>query len=176
MSPTGLRHHVRTQEELVAQTLNYALANAIEVAPDFPSFADCCLYYARQLFLYYADHPHAIRAQYSGHIVASAETARIHETILAHGVRAGFTVVEAHELWLAVVAALIGAAALQAGDRVLRAQGASIPAKILEAQDDKIYATPHVRAYQEAAPAPVDHFDKVILMLDGLRARYSNFA
>jgi AcrR family transcriptional regulator len=173
MSPTGLRRHVATQRELVELALLHAVGEAVDSPSESASFLECGLHYARRLFDYFADHPHAIRAHYSGHVPTSPQAALLHETLLVYGLREGLSSAEAHEIWMRITAATIGAAAFRACERALAAAGSSMAATVLEGEDPVRLPTPNLRELAKAEPREFDHFDNVRLTIEGLRVRYA---
>jgi|SRR5579863_4267469 len=174
VSATGLRHHVKTREDLLELALHHSVVRLLEDTPQFDSLWEFCLYHARKLFDFYAAHPHGIRAVYSGFLFNTADIGAIDESSIAHGIRDGLTPAEAHEIWICVVSVVLGAATLEARDRILRSRGTTFLAQLISARGEDRGATPHLHALAKTSAIEVDHFEKVRVMLEGLRVKYGD--
>ena len=172
MSPTGLYHHFRTREQLVNFVTDSVLADILMGAPDDESFEGQILYYARRLYNFFADHPQAVTSMMAGHNFFTPRMIPVYEKLLSAAVKKGLGVAEAYEIWQSVNYAAIGAAATEATVRAAGARALFLPAVKATFEQSDIDA-PQFRALVEAqAGFNVDYFDRVRLVLEGVRAKF----
>lgn len=175
MSPTGLYRHVRTREQLLDLVVDLAFAQALRDFPSEQSFEEHLLFFARRMFDLYERHPAAIEVVSCGYVLITEKITRILERIIDRGVRAGFSPVEAYDIWMRVMAAMLGAATVAASDRAMRRANTSFVSLLGATMEADRATAPRLRGLvtEGLADAGTDHFETVQIMLDGLRSRYA---
>ncbi len=174
VSVTGLYHHVRTQEELIDLVVQSTFERAMENTPEAATFEEHLLVYARRLFDLYVAYPQGIRTFYSGVVLFTPHSAPIHEKLVAHALQEGLTPAETFDIWTSTMAAVLGAAAMGAAERATRHGEDLLLLQINRVTRQDQPDLPALQRVAEACPTKSDHFQKVRVMVEGLRALYGD--
>lgn len=167
MSVPGLYHHVRTREQLRELVAEWWFAQLLENVRDDGSFEDLLRDYAHSLFRFIADHPEMIDQIRSGGAMGPGRMVLYLEQIVGHGVRCGFTPLQAFDIFTAVTGSALGAAVVDSAGRAL---GRLPPAdEALASGDDLAERRELMRLIQANAPHTNHTLD---LTFAGLRVVY----
>jgi AcrR family transcriptional regulator len=116
MSVPGLYHHVRTREELLAMAAAHSLG-ALELPEDCDQeWTEWLLDYAQFVYDALVAQPEIIGQVIAGTVNTLREAQHLERFLEVLG-RHGFTVVEAHDTYQRLMAAVVGAAAFCVGRR-----------------------------------------------------------
>jgi AcrR family transcriptional regulator len=174
VSVPGLYHHVRTREELLAMASEYAFkAIPANLRPNM-TVGQWLLEYAQDLFNSLRQHPEMINQIALGNSISAGMTVHLEWVCEALG-KFGFSVIEAYETFAQIMTAVIGAAALDAGDRAMAgAGGGAVELRIKAcAYGLPIEETRRVRELTRSGRAPsVDRFDGVRMIIGSIVERH----
>jgi AcrR family transcriptional regulator len=171
MSVAGLYHHVRTREELLALAARHAIRALLLPDAAGKTWEAWLIEYGRHVYDILVAHP-----EFIGQIVCGATDNLVHaqhlEKFLAVLTERGFSVTEAYEVYVEMMSAVVGAAALEAGDRAAVAAGRSLISELgAAAQAMPGDAAPVLRKLvADRRAARPDRFQAVRVALKGVAA------
>jgi AcrR family transcriptional regulator len=170
MSVAGLYHHVRTREDLMAVAARHTIRALLIPDATGKTWDAWLLEYSRHVFDILVSHP-----EFIGHIVAGATDNFVHaqhlEKFLDVLGEHGFSVKEAYEIYVEIMSAVIGAAALESGPRASAAGGRSLFSDLKSAaQALSEEATPKLRSLVDSRGWHPDRFQAVQVALMGVVA------
>jgi AcrR family transcriptional regulator len=173
VSVPGLYHHVRTREQLLAMASEYAFKAIPANLRSNMTVGQWLLEYAQDLFNSVRQHPEIINQIALGNSISAGMTVHLEWVCEALG-KFGFSVVEAYEAYTQVVTAVVGAAALDAGDRAMAQAGAGVELRIKSwAYALPMEETRRVRELTHGGRAPsVDRFDSVRMFVGSIVERH----
>jgi AcrR family transcriptional regulator len=170
MSVPGPYHHVRTREQLRDMVAEWWFAQLLANVRSEGSFEDLLRSYAHSLFRFIADHPEMIDSIRMGGGMGGGRITVYLEQMLGHGVRCGFTPVEAFDAFTAVTGSALGAAVVEASVRALRRRpDADKVQPASSASEETAEARELARLIRSNAPHTNQTLD---LTFEGLRAAY----
>lgn len=167
MSVPGLYHHVRTREQLRELVAEWWFSQLLENVRDDGSFEDLLRDFAQSLFRFIADHPEMIDQIRSGGGMGPGRMVLYLEQIVGHGVRCGFTPLQAFDIFTAVTGSALGAAVVDSAGRAL---GRLPPAEEALASDDNLAERRELARLIQANAPHTNH--TIDLTFAGLRVLY----
>lgn len=176
MSVTGLYHHVRTREDLLDLVAGSAFGEIASDAVKGEGFRATLVRYARSLFDLCSRHPEVIGIIYSGRGSVDPIVARTLEHVMRCGIDCGLAPKQVYEIFVRLISATVGAAAVDASDRAMRRDAGRFLTKFSANSTAESNATPLLSALaaDRSFERRIDHFETVIMMLDGLCATFGN--
>lgn len=174
MSVAGLYHHVRTREDLMALASAHAIRAMLLPDAKGKKWTKWLLEYSRHVFDTLVAHP-----KFIGDIVDGATENLAHaqhlEKYLNVLAEHGFSVKEAYEIYVEIMSAVIGAAALEAGHRASAAAGRSLFCDLKTAAETLAEdATPRLRQLVDDGHSEhPDRFQAVHVALAGIVQRHA---
>jgi AcrR family transcriptional regulator len=172
MSVPGLYHHVRTREQLLILAAAHSFQALLCPDPEGKAWSEWLVEFCRNVFDTLVREPELV-----AQIVAGTTNPAIHaqhlerylEILASHG----FEVAEAYALYQEVMSAVVGAAALEIGDRAAVGAGRSLfpnlPAAVASAPEAELSLIRRLIA--ETGGSTPDRFAAVRLVIDGMALR-----
>jgi AcrR family transcriptional regulator len=172
MSVPGLYHHVRTREQLLILAAAHSFRALLCPDPEGKTWSDWLVEFCRNVFDALAGEPELI-----GQIVAGTSNPAIHAQHLERYLEIlgshGFGLAEAYALYQEVMSAVVGAAALEIGDRAAAGAGQSLfpnlPAAVDAAPEAQLALIRRLIA--ETGGETPDRFEAVRLVIAGMALR-----
>jgi AcrR family transcriptional regulator len=172
MSVPGLYHHVRTREQLLILAAAHSFQALLCPDPEGKTWSEWLVEYCRKVFDTLVGLPELV-----AQIVAGTTNPAVHaqhlerylEILGAHG----FSVVEAYEFYQEVMSAVVGAAAMEIGDRAAEDAGRSLfpnlAAAVAVAPQERLVLVRRLVA--DRGDSSPDRFDAVRLLIEGMLLR-----